>query len=131
MDMKIAKPQAEVRRVSILGSTGSIGCNTIDLISRNPQAYQVEALTANVNIETLAEQAKATNARLAVVADETYYSDLKKALGGTGIEAAAGSDAVVEAAARPADWVMAGIVGAAPVALLCIVLMRGDMSLWT
>ena len=118
MDMKTAKHQAtqdlgDVRRVSILGSTGSIGCNTIDLISRNPDAYLVEALTANVNVEVLARQAKATNARLAVVADETCYADLKDALAGTGIEAAAGENAVVEAAARPADWVMAAIVGAA------------------
>ena len=113
MGMKTTEHRAEVRHVSILGSTGSIGCNTIDLISRNPDAYQVEALTANVNVETLAKQAKATNARLAVVADEKYYSALKEALAGTGIEAAAGRDALVEAAARPADWVMAGIVGAA------------------
>jgi len=108
-----AKDQSEVRHVSILGSTGSIGCNTIDLISRDPDAYVVEALTANVNVEILARQAKATNARLAVVADETCYSDLKDALAGTGTEAAAGESAVVDAAARPADWVMAGIVGAA------------------
>ena len=107
-----AKDQSEVRHVSILGSTGSIGCNTIDLILRDPDAYVVEALTANMNVEILARQAKATNARLAVVADETCYSDLKDALGGTGIEAAAGESAVVDAAARPADWVMAGIVGA-------------------
>ena len=117
MDMKStehqsAKDQSQVRHVSILGSTGSIGCNTIDLILRDPDAYVVEALTANVNVEILARQAKATNARLAVVADETCYSDLKDALGGTGIEAAAGESAVVDAAARPADWVMAGIVGA-------------------
>ena len=117
MDMKTtehqsAKDQSEVRHVSILGSTGSIGCNTIDLILRDPDAYVVEALTANMNVEILARQAKATNARLAVVADETCYSDLKDALGGTGIEAAAGESAVVDAAARPADWVMAGIVGA-------------------
>ena len=113
MDMKTNKRSAEVRRVSILGSTGSIGCNTIDLISRDPNSYVVEALTANVNVETLAKQAIAAKARLAVIADETYYADLKNALSGTGIEAAAGTSAVVEAAARPADWVMAGIVGAA------------------
>jgi len=109
MDMKANG----VRRVSILGSTGSIGCNTIDLISRDPGAYQIEALTANVNVDVLAKQAKTTNARLAVVADESRYSDLKQALAGTGIETAAGERAVVEAASRPADWVMAGIVGAA------------------
>jgi 1-deoxy-D-xylulose-5-phosphate reductoisomerase len=110
---RAAKDRTEVRRVSILGSTGSIGCNTIDLISRDPDAYSVEALTANVNVDILAKQARATNARIAVVADEKYYSDLKDALAGTGIEAAAGESAVLDAAARPADWVMAGIVGAA------------------
>lgn len=113
MGMKITDPQTEVRHVSILGSTGSIGCNTIDLISRNPGAYRVEALTANVNVDTLAQQAKATKAQLAVVADDRRYSALKQALAGTGVEAAAGEAAVVEAASRPADWVMAGIVGAA------------------
>jgi 1-deoxy-D-xylulose-5-phosphate reductoisomerase len=107
------KDRPEPRRVSILGSTGSIGCNTIDLISRDPDAYAVEALTANVNVDLLARQARATHARIAVVADETRYADLKDALAGTGTEAAAGEKAVVEAAARPADWVMAGIVGAA------------------
>ena len=110
---RATKDRADVRRVSILGSTGSIGCNTIDLISRNPEAYRVEALTANVNVDLLARQAKAMKAQLAVVADETYYSDLKDALAGTGVEAAAGESAVVDAASRPADWVMAGIVGAA------------------
>ncbi len=101
------------RRVSILGSTGSIGCNTIDLIERRPGAYAVEALTANGNVEMLAGQARRLRARMAVVADERKYAALKDALAGTGVEAAAGADALVEAAARPADWVMAGIVGAA------------------
>lgn len=109
MDMK----SAEVRRVSILGSTGSIGCNTIDLISRDPDSYMVEALTANKNVDVLAKQARAAKARLAVVADESRYANLKEALAGSGVEAAAGEKAVVEAASRPADWVMAGIVGAA------------------
>ncbi|MDC0033475.1 1-deoxy-D-xylulose-5-phosphate reductoisomerase [Alphaproteobacteria bacterium] len=111
--MKTTENRSDVRHVSILGSTGSIGCNTIDLILRNPDAYRVEALTANVNVETLAKQAKATNAEVAVVADENFYLDLKEALAGTDIEAAAGQSALVDAAARPADWVMAGIVGAA------------------
>ncbi|MBT5457371.1 MAG: 1-deoxy-D-xylulose-5-phosphate reductoisomerase [Rhodospirillaceae bacterium] len=101
------------RRISILGSTGSIGCNTIDLISRNPDQYRVEALTANRNVKTLAQQARETRASVAVVADESKYADLKEALAGTPTEAAAGADALVEAADRDADWVMAGIVGAA------------------
>jgi 1-deoxy-D-xylulose-5-phosphate reductoisomerase len=101
------------RRISILGSTGSIGKSTIDLIERDPGAYEVVALTANGNAEALAEQAKALRARVAVVADPAAYGRLKEALAGTGIEAAAGPGAVAEAAARDADWVMAAIVGAA------------------
>ena len=101
------------RSVTILGSTGSVGCNTIDLIQRHPDAFTVEALTANNNIALLAEQARALRPRLAVVADPKGYEDLKDALAGTGIECAAGPAAVVEAAARPAEWVMAAIVGAA------------------
>ncbi len=101
------------RRVTILGSTGSVGCNTVDLIQRHRDAFEVEALTANNSIALLAEQARALRPRLAVVADPTGYADLKDALAGTGIEAAAGPAAVVEAANRPAEWVMAAIVGAA------------------
>lgn len=107
------QPASEPRRVTILGSTGSIGCNTIDLIERDPEAYTVEALTANTNVAELADQAKRLNAALAVVADDSKLADLKDALAGSGVEAAAGPAAVEEAADRPADWVMAGIVGAA------------------
>ena len=108
-------PQAATapRSVTILGSTGSVGCNTIDLIRRHPDSFTVEALTANNNVALLAEQARALRPRLAVVADPKGYEDLKDALAGTGIECAAGPAAVVEAAARPAEWVMAAIVGAA------------------
>ena len=101
------------RSVTSLGSTGSVGCNTVDLIRRNPDAFTVEALTANNSVKLLAEQARALRPRLAVVADPKGYEDLKDALAGTGIECAAGPAAVVEAAARPAEWVMAAIVGAA------------------
>lgn len=101
------------KRVTVLGSTGSVGANTIDLIERNRNAYEVEALTANRNVTDLAAQAIKLDARMAVVADPDCYSELKSALSGTGIEAAAGHDAVVEAAERPSDWVMAAIVGSA------------------
>jgi 1-deoxy-D-xylulose-5-phosphate reductoisomerase len=101
------------RSVTILGSTGSIGTNTLDLVARHPDQFVVDALTANANVEALAEQAVRFKARLAVVADPTRYGALKEALAGTGIEAAAGAEALVEAAARPTDWVMAAIVGAA------------------
>jgi 1-deoxy-D-xylulose-5-phosphate reductoisomerase len=108
-----AEPAVDPRRVTVLGSTGSVGCNTIDLIERNPGRYAVEALTANNNVRLLAEQARRLRARLAVVADERLYGDLKAALAGSGVEAGAGAGAVVEAAGRPAEWVMAAIVGAA------------------
>lgn len=101
------------RRVTILGSTGSIGCSTIDLIERDPDSYVVEALTANRNVEALADQARKFDARFVAVADPDCYTALKTAMSGTSAEVAAGPEAIVEAAAREADWVMAGIVGAA------------------
>jgi 1-deoxy-D-xylulose-5-phosphate reductoisomerase len=101
------------RRITILGSTGSIGTNTIDLIERDPASYRVEALTAYRSVELLAEQARKFDARFVAIADPDKYADLKSAMSGTDAEIAAGPDAIVEAAARDADWVMAGIVGAA------------------
>lgn len=101
------------RDITILGSTGSIGCSTLDLIARNRDAYNVVALTGNENVALLAEQAAQFNAQVAVVADSDRYDDLKNALDGTSVEAAAGPDALVEAAARPCDWTMAAIMGAA------------------
>ncbi|HYG88253.1 MAG TPA: 1-deoxy-D-xylulose-5-phosphate reductoisomerase [Azospirillum sp.] len=110
----VVKRDGAPRRVTILGSTGSVGTQTIDLVARAPEAFAVEALTANRNVALLAEQARRLNARFAVVADPACYRDLKAALAGTGVETAAGPDAVVEAAGRSeADWVMAAIVGAA------------------
>jgi len=105
--------RAAPRRVTVLGSTGSIGRSTLDLLERNPDEFRVEALTANHNAALLAEQAKKLGARFAAVADPADYPALKDALAGSGIEVACGRDALVEAAERPADWVMAGIVGAA------------------
>ena len=101
------------RRVTILGATGSVGQNTLDLIKRCPDAYQVVALTAHRNTDLLAAQAKQFKARLAVIGDEDCYGTLKDALSGTGIRVAAGEGALCEAAEQPSDWVMAGIVGAA------------------
>ncbi len=103
---------ADLRSVTILGATGSIGTSTVDLIKRNPDRYRVEAVTAGRNAGPLAEIAREVGARMAVVADETAYGDLKAALAGSGIEAAAGEAALVEAAERDADWVMAAISGA-------------------
>ncbi len=119
------RAEAAPRRVTILGSTGSVGCNTIDLIERQPDHFHVEALTANRNVEQLATQARRLGARLAVVADDTCYADLKRALSGSGIEAAAGAKALIDAAARPAEWVMAAIVGAAGLAPTLVAVQRG------
>jgi 1-deoxy-D-xylulose-5-phosphate reductoisomerase len=113
MVVKLELVREKPRRVTILGSTGSVGCNTIDLIERNPGAYVVQALTANRNAAALAEQARRLRPSMAVVADPGSYRALKDALAGTEITVAAGPGAVVEAASLPADWVMAGIVGAA------------------
>ncbi|WP_170769700.1 1-deoxy-D-xylulose-5-phosphate reductoisomerase [Ruegeria lacuscaerulensis] len=102
-----------MRRVSIFGATGSIGQNTIDLIDRNPDAYDVVALTGGANIHKLAEDAKRLRANVAVTAHQDRLEDLRAALAGSDVQAAAGSMALTEAAARPADWVMSAIVGAA------------------
>ncbi len=115
------------RRVTILGSTGSVGCNTVELVEADREAYVVEALVARSNAARLAEQARRLDAKFAVVADERHYRALKEALAGTGIAAAAGPAAVVEAAARPADWVMAAIVGAAGLAPTLEAVRRGTV----
>ena len=107
------RPSPARRRVTILGSTGSIGCSTLDLIERSPEAYQVEALTAFRNTVGLAEQARRIRPALAVIGDPGEYEHLRRALSGTGIEVAAGPEALIDAASRPADWIMAAIVGAA------------------
>ncbi|WP_136443593.1 1-deoxy-D-xylulose-5-phosphate reductoisomerase [Pacificoceanicola onchidii] len=101
------------RRISILGATGSIGQSTIDLIARAPESYDVVALTGGRNVAALARDAIALNADVAVVAEDSALPALREALAGSGIEAAAGRAALIEAAQRPADWVMSAIVGAA------------------
>ena len=105
-----------MRRVTIFGSTGSIGCNTVDLINRAPEEYDVVALTGGRNVRQLAEQAIGLKADLAVTAHEECHAELRSLLEGTGIETAAGEAAVTEAAERPADWFMSAIVGAAGLA---------------
>jgi 1-deoxy-D-xylulose-5-phosphate reductoisomerase len=100
-------------RVSIFGATGSIGQNTIDLIARYVDAYDVVALTGSSNIAQLAADAIRFKADIAITADETRLENLRAALAGSGVEAAAGQAALTEAASRPADWVMSAIVGAA------------------
>jgi 1-deoxy-D-xylulose-5-phosphate reductoisomerase len=107
----------QMRRISILGSTGSVGVSTLDVLSQaratHQMQFEIEALTANSNAALLAEQAITMGARLAVVGDEASLPDLRERLAGTGIDCAGGQKAIIEAAARPADWTMAAIVGAA------------------
>ena len=105
--------ETKARRISILGATGSVGTQTLSLVQENRDKWDVEALTANRDVEALAKLARGVGAKLAVVADPKAYGALKEALSGSGIEAAAGAQAVCDAAARPADLVMAAIVGAA------------------
>lgn len=102
-----------MRSISIFGATGSIGENTVDLIARAPGAYRVVALTGGRNVARLAQQAIALRAELAVTAHDDCLPALREALTGTGIETAAGPQAIAEAAERPADWTMSAIVGAA------------------
>ncbi len=114
-----------MRSVTILGATGSIGQSTIDLIARDPAAFRVEALTGARNIARLAADARRLGARLAVTSEPSLYGALTEALAGSGIEVAAGPQAVAEAAARPADWTMSAIVGAAGLVPGLEVLARG------
>ena len=111
----LAKVEAAAapRRVTLLGATGSIGSSTIDLLRRDPDRYEVEAITAYRNGAALARLARDLGVRFAAVGDPDAYADLKEGLAGTGIETGAGPAAMVEAAQRPADWVMAAITGAA------------------
>ena len=106
------------RRISILGSTGSIGCSTLDVIDHlgGREAFEVPAITGMGNIALLAVQAKRFGAGFAATADPARHQDLKDALAGTGIETGAGPEAIIEAASRAADIVMAGIVGIAGLA---------------
>jgi 1-deoxy-D-xylulose-5-phosphate reductoisomerase len=102
-----------VRSVTILGATGSIGGSTIDLLRREPGRFRVEAVTASTNAAGLAALARDLGARFAAIADPSRHGELKAALAGSGIASGAGEAAVIEAAQRPADWVIAAITGAA------------------
>ena len=101
-----------IKTLTILGSTGSIGQSTVDIIRHHRDRFAVDALVANRNIGQLAADARELNVKLAVTADPTLLDDLRSALTGSGIDAAAGQAAVIEAAARPVDMVMGAIVGA-------------------
>ncbi|WP_417838506.1 1-deoxy-D-xylulose-5-phosphate reductoisomerase [Tritonibacter scottomollicae] len=105
-----------MRKISIFGATGSIGQNTIDLIRRDPEAYDIVALSGGHNIAQLARDAIELRAEVAITAHDHRLPELRAALAGSDVEAAAGADALVEAASRPADWIMSAIVGAAGLA---------------
>ena len=128
----MAPGEEKKRRLTILGSTGSIGQNTLDVIAQlgGRDRFDVVAVTGNGNVGLLAAQAIATGASLAVTADAERYGDLKDALAGTGITAAAGRAALIEAAAIESDWVMAAIVGTAGLAPTLAAARRGaDIAL--
>jgi 1-deoxy-D-xylulose-5-phosphate reductoisomerase len=112
--LKNDKPaQAGVRTVTVLGATGSIGDSTMDLLRSARGRYRVEALTANSNAKMLAKLAREFDARFVAVADSSCFGELKDALAGSGIECGVGESAIIEAASRPADWLMAAVSGAA------------------
>src|SRR3954463_14296407 len=100
-----------VRTITVLGATGSVGMSTVDLLKRGNGKYRVEAVTAHKNAAQLAQIARDVHARFAAVADPSAYRELKDALSGSGIEVASGEAALVEAAQRPAEWVMAAVSG--------------------
>ena len=101
------------RSVTVLGSTGSIGTSTVDLLVANPDRFRVHALAGGRNAALLAEQARRLDARIAVIADESCLAELERLLSGSGIATAGGSQAVVQAASERVDWTMAAITGAA------------------
>ncbi len=114
-----------MKSLSILGATGSIGQSTLDLVRRQPDAFSVEVLTAQANVDGLAQAAKDVKAKRAVIGDESHYAALKAALAGTGIEVSAGRAAVIDAAACGADWTMASIVGCAGLEPVMAAIRRG------
>ncbi|MGE0753959.1 MAG: 1-deoxy-D-xylulose-5-phosphate reductoisomerase [Alphaproteobacteria bacterium] len=107
------QPQRKKKRITILGSTGTIGVNALKLHAMHPERFAVAALVAGDNVKLLIEQAHTFKPQIVVVANDDYYSELKNALSGTGITIAGGSQAVLEAAQHPADIVLSAIVGAA------------------
>ncbi len=118
------------RKVTVLGSTGSIGVNTLDVIAHvrklhGEDAFPITALTAGGNVKLLIAQARAMKPALAVIGDEACLGELKAGLAGTGIEVAAGRQAVIDAAARPSDFVMVAIMGAAAIEPALAAIRRG------
>ena len=130
MVVALTWPASDLRRVTILGATGSIGQSTLDLIGAAPERYEVVALTGQRNVERLAAAARRHRAQLAVVGDPAAYASLKDALAGSGVEVAGGPQGLIEAAERSAEWVMAAIVGAAGLEPTLAAVRRGAMARW-
>ena len=101
------------RRISILGATGSVGRSTLDLVERSPERFEVVALTAQSSVDALANAARRTGAKLAVIADPAHFDSLRDRLEGTNCRVVTGAEGLLEAAAGEAEWVMAAIVGCA------------------
>ena len=114
-----------MKTVTVLGSTGSVGGSTVDLLAANPEAFRVLALVGGRNVRVLAEQARLLRAERAVISDSSCEAALREALRGTGIAVASGTDAVIAAAALPVDWTMAAITGAAGLPATLAAIRRG------
>jgi len=116
---------SDVRTVSVLGSTGSVGVSTVDLLAANPARFRVRALVGGRNAALLAEQARLLHAELVVIAEPSRHAALDAALAGSGIQTASGDAAVLQAAALPVDWTMAAITGAAGLPSTLAAISRG------
>jgi len=114
-----------IKTVTVLGSTGSVGTQTVDLLAASPERFRVRALVGGRNVARLAEQARLLHAEHVVIADPARHAALTEALAGSGISAASGAQAVIEAAAMPADWTMAAISGAAGLPATLAAIRRG------
>ncbi len=102
-----------VKTITVLGSTGSVGTQTLDIVAENPENFHIRALVGGNNLLVLAEQARKFRPELTVCAEASMLPALRAALAGTGLAAAGGREAVLEAAAMPADWTMSAITGVA------------------
>ena len=124
---KVSYKGQEPRRVSVFGSTGSVGCNTVSMLECNRDKYQIQALTGGSNIKLLAQQAWRLRPKMALVSNANLYGELRRELSGSGVVVGAGEDAIVEAATMPADWIMASIVGMAGLAPTLAAIKQGGV----
>jgi 1-deoxy-D-xylulose-5-phosphate reductoisomerase len=109
-------PLSLPRRITVLGSTGSVGVSTLDLLEKAGSEVEVVALTGGRNVALLAEQALKWRPLQAVIEDESRLEELRARLQGSGVQARGGPQAIVEAAQAGAQWVMSAIVGFAGLA---------------